>query len=138
MFDFGGEPKPAKQSDGNMIPVINMTFLLLLFFIVAGSFSKTVNQNIVPPQSSSEALTDEAGQELSLSADGKLWWQGEVTTLSNWASRLQAEGEAVPSRIRLRADGSTSAAVIIPVIDELKRLKVKRVALVTVSGPEIL
>ncbi len=133
MFNLGEGPEPKKQLDGNMLPVINMTFLLLLFFIVVGSFSEAFNQDISPPQSSSEALNEDSAKELSLSADGELWWQGEKTTLLNWASRLQAEGQSVPTRVRLRADGTTPAAVIIPLIDELKLLNVKKVALVTVN-----
>ena len=134
MFDLGSEHDRKKQSDDNMLPVINMTFLLLLFFIVVGNFSETYMKDIAPPQSSSEFLTQQA-EELSLTADGQLWWRGETITLLNWASQLQAEGLSVPVRVSLRADGQTPAAIIIPLIDELRLLKVTRVALVTVNSP---
>ena len=134
MFDLGSEHDRKKQSDDNMLPVINMTFLLLLFFIVVGNFSETYMKDIAPPESSSQVMSQEA-EELSLTADGKLWWRGETTTLSNWASQIQAEGQPVPVRVSLRADGQTPASVIIPLIDELRLLKVTRVALVTVNGP---
>ncbi|MEZ0123015.1 MAG: ExbD/TolR family protein [Candidatus Reddybacter sp.] len=134
MFNLGSEHDVKKQPDSNMLPVINMTFLLLLFFIVAGNFSENYMKEIAPPESSSEALT--AGvEELSLSVDGQLWWRGETTTLPNWASQLQAEGQPVPSRVSLRADGQTPAAIIIPLMDELRLLKVSRLALVTVNNP---
>jgi len=134
MFDLGSEHDRKKQSDDNMLPVINMTFLLLLFFIVVGNFSETYMKDIAPPQSSSEFLTQQ-DEELSLTADGQLWWRGETITLLNWASQLQAEGLSVPVRVSLRADGQTPAAIIIPLIDELRLLKVTRVALVTVNSP---
>ena len=134
MFNLGSEHDRKKQSDDNMLPVINMTFLLLLFFIVVGNFSETYMKDVAPPESSSEVITQEA-EELALTADGKLWWRGETTTLSNWASQMQAEGQPVPVRVSLRADGQTPASVIIPLIDELRLLKVTRVALVTVNSP---
>jgi len=134
MFDLGSEHDKKKQSDDNMLPVINMTFLLLLFFIVVGNFSETYMKDIAPPESRSEILVQKA-EELSLTADGKLWWRGEMTTLSNWASQIQAGGQAVPVRVSLRADGQTPASIIIPLIDELRLLKVTRVALVTVNNP---
>lgn len=133
MFNLGSEHDKKPQSDDNMLPVINMTFLLLLFFIVVGNFSETYMKDIAPPESSSMVLSAEA-EELSLTADGKLWWRDETTTLANWANQLQAEGLPVPSRVSLRADGLTPASVIIPVIDELRLLKVTRVALVTVNN----
>ncbi|OUS14347.1 hypothetical protein A9Q89_00105 [Gammaproteobacteria bacterium 53_120_T64] len=135
MFNLGGEHDKKKQSDDNMLPVINMTFLLLLFFIVVGNFSETYMKEIAPPDSSSEILIQPA-EALSLSADGQLWWRDETTTPVNWATQLQAEGLPVPSRISLRADGQTPAALIIPLLDELRLLKVTRVALVTVTSPE--
>ena len=134
MFDLGSEHDQKKRSDDNMLPVINMTFLLLLFFIVVGNFSETYMKDVAPPESSSEVLTQKA-EELALTADGKLWWRGETTTLSNWASQMQAEGQPVPVRVSLRADGQTPASIIIPLIDELRSLKVTRVALVTVNSP---
>lgn len=134
MFDLGSEHDKKKQSDDNMLPVINMTFLLLLFFIVVGNFSETYMKDVAPPESSSEVLTQDA-EELALTADGELWWRGETITLSNWASQIQAEGQQVPVRVSLRADGQTPASIIIPLIDELRLLKVTRVALVTVNKP---
>ncbi len=135
MFDLGSVHDKKKQSDDNMLPVINMTFLLLLFFIVVGNFSETYMKEVAPPESSSEVLLAQQAEELALTADGKLWWRGETTTLSNWASQMQAEGLPVPARVSLRADGQTPAATIIPLIDELRLLKVTRVALVTVNQP---
>jgi biopolymer transport protein ExbD len=132
MFDLGSEHDKKKQSDDNMLPVINMTFLLLLFFIVVGNFSETYMKELAPPESSSEVLTEKA-EELALTADGKLWWRGETTTVSNWASQIQAEGQPVPVRVSLRADGQTPASTIIPLIDELRLLNIKRVALITVN-----
>jgi len=134
MFDLGSEHDKKKRTDDNMLPVINMTFLLLLFFIVVGNFSETYMKDVAPPESSSEVLTQKA-EELALTADGELWWRGEKTTLSNWASQIQAEGQPVPVRVSLRADGQTPASIIIPLIDELRLLKVTRVALVTVNSP---
>ena len=132
MFDLGSEHDKKKQSDDNMLPVINMTFLLLLFFIVACNYSETYMKELAPPESSSEVLTEKA-EELALTADGKLWWRGETTTVSNWASQIQAEGQPVPVRVSLRADGQTPASTIIPLIDELRLLNIKRVALITVN-----
>jgi len=54
MFDLGSEHNKKKQSDDNMLPVINMTFLLLLFFIVVGNFSEKYMKDIAPPESSSQ------------------------------------------------------------------------------------
>ena len=66
----------TRHAEGNMIPVINMTFLLLLFFIVVGSFSENINQDISPPQSVTETMADPAVVEFELTREGQLLWQG--------------------------------------------------------------
>ena len=133
MFNLGADEKPKKSPDGNMLPVINMTFLLVLFFIVVGNFSETFREDITPPQSSSDIIAEDTTPELALTKDGKLWWQEEETSVQQWAKSLQTQGEALPTRVRLRADGAIPAAIFIPIMDEFKRLKITRVALITVN-----
>ena len=133
MFDLQEETKPRAHLEGNIIPIINMTFLLLLFFIVAGNFAENMNQDIYPPQSLSETITEAAVVELQLTREGTLLWEGKETTVPAWAAGFRADGLTVPRKVRLRADGGTPAAVFIPVLEDLKYLQVSRVALVTVS-----
>lgn len=133
MFDFEEQKPPRAHLEGNMIPVINMTFLLLLFFIVVGNFSENINQNIKPPRSLSESLREPTVEELQLTRDGSLLWLGDVTTVPAWARSYTDDGLPVPRKIRLLADARTPAAVFLPILEDLKQLQVSRVALVTVN-----
>lgn len=116
-----------------MLPVISMTFLLLLFFIVAGTFAEQFNQEILPPRSASEIFTESTIAELELTREGVLLWQGKTTSVPAWADSFRAEGLAIPTRVRLRADGATPAKIFIPVLEDLKYLRISRVAVVTVN-----
>lgn len=133
-FDAGNSnERKVRNRDDNMIPVINMTFLLLLFFIVAGSFYETFAKEILPPHSLSESPASSMVEEFVLMPGGALHWRGETTTVSRWHTDLQAAGETPPATVRVRADGDTPAALIIPLLDEFKQVSVSRVALVTVK-----
>lgn len=118
-----------------MIPVINMTFLLLLFFIVAGSFYETFAREILPPGSVSESKGSPVIEEFILKPDGQLLWRGVPTTVLQWQAAMQGGGEALPELVRLRADADTPSARVIPLLDEFKAVSVRRVALVTVKVP---
>ena len=133
MFNLQENQRRRAHLEGNMLPVISMTFLLLLFFIVAGTFAENFNQEIFPPRSASEVLTESVMVELELTREGALLWQGKRTSVPAWADRLRSEGLAIPSRVRIRADGATPAKVFIPVLEDLKYLQISRVALVTVN-----
>ncbi len=119
--------------EANIIPIINMTFLLLLFFMVAGSLTEVMHKDIFPPSSASAAPSQPDLQELMLTRDGKLLWQEQPVTVSQWAQRLSAQGVKIPATLRLRADASTRAAVIIPLLAEFKALHIARVSLVTIN-----
>jgi biopolymer transport protein ExbD len=134
MFNLQENTKPRAHLDGNMLPVISMTFLLLLFFLVVGTFSENFNQEILPPRSASEIFTESAAVELELTRNGALLWQGKNTSVPAWAESLRSEGLAIPARVRLRADGATPASVFIPVLEDLKYLQISRVALITVNN----
>lgn len=138
MFDLQPEHRKPAHLEGNILPVINMTFLLLLFFIVVGTFSESLNRDISPPQSLSEALGEASAVELELTREGRLLWEGEETTVPAWAEGFRAEGMALPSKVRLRADANTPAAQFIPVLEDLKFLRVARVSLVTVNDGNVL
>ncbi|HBD10541.1 MAG TPA: hypothetical protein DCZ13_00245 [Porticoccaceae bacterium] len=128
----------TRHAEGNMIPVINMTFLLLLFFIVVGSFSENINQDISPPQSVTETMADPAVVEFELTREGQLLWQGEPTTVPAWAHGYRAEGLVLPGKVRLRADSDTPGAVFIPILDDFRFLHISRVALVTINRGDTL
>ena len=138
MFDLQESRKSKAHLEGNILPIINMTFLLLLFFIVVGSFSESFNQDIAPPESISEQLTESSPTELELTRDGVLSWDGKPTTVPAWADSYRADGLALPGKVRLRADANTPAAHFIPVLEDLKFLEISRVALVTIDRDKVL
>ena len=130
----GSEPQMRKHRDGNMIPMINMTFLLLLFFIVAGSFYETFAKEVLPPQSLSTTPASSMVEEFVMLPSGDLQWRGKTVTITQWHSELRAAGETPPAMVRVRADADTPAVLIIPMLDEFKQVAVNRVALVTVKA----
>ena len=133
-FDIPGdanEERRQKHRDGSMIPLINMTFLLLLFFIVAGSFYETFAKEIIPPASLSETAASSMIEEFVLMPGGELQWRGEITTVVEWLASIQT---TPPKVVRVRADANTPAALIIPMLDDFKQAGVERVALVTVKA----
>jgi biopolymer transport protein ExbD len=138
MFNLQEDKQSNAHPEGNMLPVINMTFLLLLFFIVVGSFAENLNREIFPPKSLSEVLAESGAVELELTREGVLIWEGQQTTVPAWADSFRAEGIDLPRKVRLRADGATPATHFIPVLEDLKFLQISRVALVTLNEDNVL
>ncbi|HIE90059.1 MAG: biopolymer transporter ExbD [bacterium] len=138
MFNFGENDKPVVRLEGNMIPVVSMTFLLLLFFIVAGSLSNDLSQDIHPPRSISEEQMQVDDVELILTLDGIIIWENKKTSISSWAAGFRADGLTIPARVRLRADSATSATLFMPILEDLKNVNVDEVVLVTIDSDDLL
>ena len=70
-----GRPAPrAKDHDDKLVPMINVIFLLLMFFLIAGNLKPLFSEEQLIPLSRSEALPARERIELSLSRDGVLTW----------------------------------------------------------------
>lgn len=127
-----GRPAPrAKDHDDKLVPMINVIFLLLMFFLIAGNLKPLFSEEQLIPLSGSEALPARERIELSLSRDGVLTWGGEAVDAARLGARLRAQPDGVPDALSLRADARTQAAALLPVLDALRGIGVQRIAIVT-------
>lgn len=128
------EPKQAFRRRGdNMLPAINVIFLLLLFFVVAGSIHEGFSRDISPPVSASTAGLQPVAAEFVLVPRSGLQLEGRPITVAEWAARLNRDGVPVPAAVRLRADAGEPAGQLVSLLDAFRQAGVARVALVTLS-----
>ena len=129
---------PRRPALEPALPLINVVFLLLVFFMVAGQVAP--NRIDVEPPESSVPLEQEA-DELLLTLDqaGNLSRQGEPLTLDVLPALLAASAEAreadAPASIRLLTDAGTRLETMRPLLTALQQAGVEEVRLVTRSAP---
>lgn len=133
MIDLEPRQEFRRRAD-NMLPAINVIFLLLLFFVVAGTLHEGFSRDISPPVSSSTASLRPVAAEFVLMPDGDLQLEGQPITVAGWAGRLHREGVPVPGAVRLRADAGEPAGRLVALLDAFREAGVVRVALVTLGA----
>ncbi len=116
-----------------MLPGINVIFLLLLFFAVAGSIHEGISRDISPPISASTTGLQPVVEEFVLVPQGGLQWQGRPITVAEWSARLRRDGAPVPAAVRLRADAREPAGHLVALLDAFRQAGVARVGLVTLG-----
>ena len=129
------QPSRPRNDDERILPLINIVFLLLIFFMLAGRFSATDPFQITPPQSVSEGQAATQDLVVQMAADGRLAVNGmlldESALEAQVAQRLSgAEGV----RVRLKADGGAAAVQVVAVMELLREAGVKRLQLLTVGS----
>lgn len=123
----------SPANDDNLIPLINIVFLLLIFFMLSGSFSKSTPFEITPPHSKSEAAVHDQPIILHVAADGSLALNDSPIELSALNTELEARfANDVQPHVQLKADMALEAASLLDVIDALKASGAKQMTLLTV------
>lgn len=119
-------PRSRRSSREPVVPMINVVFLLLIFFLMTAQ--------IVPPAPFDLDLPRAGGDEDSgqgaiyISADGEIAFE---TARGDAALRQAADTDGP---LRLHADAALPAATLARVLAQLTRLGAARIELVTEGG----
>lgn len=129
------QSRQSRSDDERILPLINVVFLLLIFFMLAGQFSAADPFRIVPPQSLGEGQVAVEELVVQVAAEGQLALDGVILEDSAlkaaMADRLAGrEG----MKIRLKADGEAPALRVVAVMEVLREAGVEKVQLLTVAG----
>ncbi len=118
--------RTARRPAENIVPMINVVFLLLIFFLMSAQISAPVPFEVTPPTSSSNAPAD-GPTELNISADGALFFDG-IEGDAVWG-----ELAALPdgSNLLIRADSAFSAAELTRILLRLNEEGITSISLVT-------
>jgi biopolymer transport protein ExbD len=109
------------------IALINVVFLMLVFFLVAGQIANPVDHDVTlvsAPLDPSDAPQD----VLVITADGARYWQGAVADPADFAA---AQGDGP---LRIMPDRDTDARALVILAAELRALAGQDVVLVTEQG----
>ena len=121
-----------RHEEQRILPLINIVFLLLIFFMIAGQLSATDPFRIEPPASASEVSPGAKDMIVQMAANDRLAVDGEMVDhagLSQVAnSRIAAEKNLT---VRIKADGGVNSNRVIEVMELLRDAGATKVHLLT-------
>ncbi len=109
--------------------LLNVIFLLILFFIVAANFD--VQLQIVPPKSSAANSLSPDAMQLTVNAKGDIYLNGEVVARRDLKARIQALGKG--RELKLAADANLEAVQVAQIIQEVSQAGVVKLAILTLA-----
>jgi biopolymer transport protein ExbD len=124
--------KPV-MSDDRILPLINVVFMLLIFFMLAGRFSATDPFEIDPAKSTSEAQGALEEIVVLIGADGRLALGGEVISEQVLSRRISAAVAEDAPVVRLKADGRAEAGRVIAVMELIRDAGAGELKLLTLA-----
>jgi len=127
-------PKTRRRSE-NLVPLINVVFLLLIFYMVTATLVRPDLFPVLPPTSKSKTDATSEQARILLTADGRLALDNRAIDRAALGPRIAARLAEKPKlRIVLKADARVPAKTLLAVMDLLRKAGLRKVVLTTVLG----
>jgi len=117
----------------NLTPMLDVVFIMLIFFIVTTSFIKESGVEIERPESSTASPQPDAQLMVAITAQGAIWVDGQPVD----AHRVGNEVAALVSgdgRVVIQADREATTGLLIEVMDRIREAGVEQVAVAATRG----
>ncbi len=121
-------------SEINISPLIDMVFILLIFFIVTTTFVEETGVEVNKPQAASAASLDKNSILLAVTAQGQVVYGGQEVALGSLRALVKRLCDSEPMPVIIQADKAAGAGVLVRVMDEATLGGAKNVSLATEAG----
>ena len=121
-------------ADAGVLPLINVVFLLLIFFMLAGQFASEGPFPIRPTESDSETEPGEQNLVIVIGTDGTIVVDDRQAGLGDLPDLLASHVDE-QSPVWLRADAGAEAVRVIDVMQAIRDAGIGEVRLLTVLSP---
>lgn len=119
-FQRFGEPEPEVESEINISPLIDVVFILLIFFIVTTVFVEESGVEISKPRAASQQDLERNSILVGVTPAGQVFYGGReigVAGVRSTVTRLLRQ-EEMP--VIIQADRSTPTETTVQVLDEAR------------------
>lgn len=123
----------SEDEDERILPLINIVFLLLIFFMITGSLSRIEPFEIEPPVSDAPEVEENRRPVIHMAADGRLAVGEQDSSMAELERTLRAVHGGVPARVWVKADGGSDASALVALMEALGDAGVQGVRLLSVQ-----
>jgi biopolymer transport protein ExbD len=130
------QPDNQEEPEINLTPLIDVVFLLLIFFMVSTTFEHQSRIQIELPEATAEASKpDDESLEILIDAQGRYFLgeqqvvNTELNTLKGAIREALGERESVP--VMIRADARTPHQAVVRALDATSQLGLVNISLAT-------
>ena len=125
----------AQQDDDteiNMTPMLDIVFIMLIFFIVTAVFVKEAGTEVIKPGAETARQQPQVSVLIAVTADGEIWMNRnpvEIEALRTEVEKLYAENPK--GTIAIQGDEEADAVLVMKVYDAVRDAGVEKIAIAT-------
>lgn len=119
-----------KPIEINMAPLIDMTFLLLIFFIVTTSFVKETGLEVHRPSAKSAESRDKTPILIGISRTGSIYMDNRPIDIRSVRAQVERSLADTPDNgVIVVADKESNTGIVVEVIDQCRLAGAKAVSI---------
>ena len=116
----------------NLVPLINIVFLLLIFFMLSSTLVTTDKFDITLPESNQSQRHESMPTIIAIRGDGAITVNNIPTLYKDLTESLRLEIDSGGNRkVMVRADASASTADVVAVLRHAEKAGIERIAIAT-------
>jgi biopolymer transport protein ExbD len=119
-------------NDINVTPLMDLTFLLLIVFMITAPTLEYETDVSPPDMKTNEQVNPDDAVIINLAKDGTIWLHKETVKLAGLTARLSAERQQNPKiRVLIRGDEKRQYGEVIEIMKAVRKANIGSVSLVT-------
>ena len=116
----------------NLTPLIDMVFILLIFFLVTASFTKESGIEVDRPVASTATRQEHGSLIIGINQAGEIWIENQQVQMRSVRAHVERLTAQNPEgTVIIMADKQSSTGVAVEVLDQVRLAGVSNVAIAT-------
>ena len=125
-------PRPRKKPEVVMAPLIDMVFLLLIFFMVATVFPDHVGVKVEKPEADTAKALPRDYKLFAIDKDGALWHSETIISYEEGEALIaEVVGNKPDAAIIVEPDKACQAGQLVLFLDKARKAGAKNVSIAT-------
>ncbi len=130
MNEFGIQKKIRRKAELNIAPMMDMVFILLIFFIVTTSFTRETGVDVSKPKAATAQQQTKASILVGVTKEGSIHINEGQVSLNVLGTILKRYMAETPDRtVIIVADRDAPVSTVVDILDECNMAKVKKASL---------
>lgn len=131
------EAETEEEHDVNMTPMLDIVFIMLIFFIVTAVFVKPSGIDVTRPEAQTATDVKRVSTVIGVSEDNEIWIDKQQVQLEDvgvLVARLKAENPK--GKVVIQADTDSHSGLVVAIVEQLNRIGVAGVSVATNAGDD--
>ncbi|MCW9025653.1 MAG: biopolymer transporter ExbD [Gammaproteobacteria bacterium] len=125
----------SADSDINLTPMLDVVFIMLIFFVVTTSFVKESGVEVNRPSADTAQSQDNANILIAIRPNGEIWIDGRAVDIRAVRATIERLRVEFPeSQVVIQGDRAAPIGLLVKVMDQVRLAGITNVAIAADEG----